>query len=159
MRTADKIVSRAGVWNFEYKFRILFPFELLFSGKICDIIWVRIRYVSVFAKIQEILTERGAFIFMERKTYIPRPIDTTDVSLPEEISELVELLAENCHEEWAAQRISQGWKYGEKRDDLLKETPCLVPYGELPEEEKEYDRITTIQTLKLIRKLGYEIRK
>ena len=33
----------------------------------------------------------------------------------------------------------------------------LVPYDELPESEKEYDRNTAIETLKLIIKLGYKI--
>ncbi|MCR5162371.1 MAG: hypothetical protein K6C06_11425, partial [Lachnospiraceae bacterium] len=41
----------------------------------------------------------------------------------------------------------------------LLTTPCLVPYDELPEREKDYDRMTAMETLKLIIKLGYEIKK
>ena len=89
--------------------------------------------------------------------YIPKPIDVTDVELPEEISALAELLAENTHDVWAAGRIAEGWRYGEARDDARKTTPCLVPYAELPESEKAYDRDTSLSALKLILKLGYTI--
>lgn len=91
--------------------------------------------------------------------YTPKPIDTSCVALPDEILELCELLSKNTHEVWAQNRIKQGWTYGEKRDDVQKQHPCLVPYEELPESEKEYDRSTAIQTLKLITKLGYKIVK
>ena len=60
---------------------------------------------------------------------------------------------------WAKSRIEQGWTYGETRNDAKKETPCLVAYDNLPEDEKEYDRNTAIETLKLIIKLGYSIQK
>lgn len=72
---------------------------------------------------------------------------------------LTEKIAENVHEVWAAGRISEGWTYGEKRDDSVKKTPCLVPYSELPENEKDYDRNTAIETVKLIISLGYKIEK
>lgn len=72
---------------------------------------------------------------------------------------LGELLARNTHEVWSAQRISDGWTYGQERDDRLKKHPCLIPYEELPESEKEYDRNTALGTLKLIIKLGYSINK
>lgn len=91
--------------------------------------------------------------------YTPSPIDTSDVELSKDLIELTEKIAENVHENWAIGRISEGWIYGEKRSDELKTTPCLIPYSELPESEKEFDRITAIQTLKLIVALGYEIKK
>ena len=91
--------------------------------------------------------------------YIPTPIDTTDVELSAELMELCEKLSENTHEVWAAGRVSQGWVYGEERDGEKKTTPCLVPYDELPEIEKEYDRNTAMETLKLIVKLGFKITK
>ena len=91
--------------------------------------------------------------------YEPKPIDTSDIILSDELLALTEKLAENTHDVWVVGRISQGWKYGEKRDDLKKDTPCLVPYVELPESEKEYDRNTALETLKLIVKLGYSIEK
>lgn len=94
---------------------------------------------------------------MIKKEYIPQPIDTSDVKLPEKLEQLVEQMSKNVHEVWAETRIRQGWTYGEQRNDELKTHPCLIPYEELPEEEKEYDRNTSIGTLKLILKLGFTI--
>lgn len=89
--------------------------------------------------------------------YNPKPIDTSDITLPEELLALTEKIAENVHDVWAVGRIEQGWTYGPVRDDTKKETPCLVEYRELPESEKEYDRNTAMETLKLIIKMGYSI--
>ena len=91
------------------------------------------------------------------KTYDPKPIDTSDVELSSELLALTERLAENTHDVWAQGRIAQGWQYGETRDDAKKLHPCLIPYGDLPESEKEYDRNTALETIKLIYKLGYFI--
>ena len=96
---------------------------------------------------------------METKKYIPQPIDTSDVMLPKELEPLVEEMAKNVHEVWAETRIKQGWTYGKQRNDELKTHPCLVAYEELPESEKEYDRNTSIEALKLIVKLGFSISK
>lgn len=96
---------------------------------------------------------------IEKETYIPQPIDTNDVVLPEELSQLAEQMAKNVHEIWAQTRIAQGWTFGSERNDAEKKHPCLVPYEELPEEEKVYDRNTSIETLKFIISNGYEIRK
>ena len=85
---------------------------------------------------------------MKLKTYKPQPIDTTDVKLPEELEQLVEEMSKNVHEVWADTRIRQGWTYGEQRNDELKTHPCLIPYEELPEEEKEYDRLMALDTIK-----------
>lgn len=91
--------------------------------------------------------------------YTPKPINTDDIVLSEDLTQLTEQIAENVHEVWAASRISQGWTYGEQRDDIEKKTPCLVPYAELSETEKEYDRNTAMETIKLIVSLGYTIKK
>ena len=93
------------------------------------------------------------------KYYDPRPIDTGDVVLPAELLALTETIAENVHDTWAAGRLAEGWRYGKEKDPAKKTTPWLVPYGELPESEKEYDRNTAMETLKLIVKLGYVIQK
>ena len=93
------------------------------------------------------------------KKYIPTPVDTEQIQLPQELEYLVEEMAKNVHEVWSKTRIEQGWTYGEKRDDVLKQHPCLVPYEELPEEEKVYDRNSSVETLKLIMKLGFKISK
>ena len=94
-----------------------------------------------------------------KKKYVPQPLDTSKVELPEELMELVEEMAKNVHEVWAQTRMEQGWTYGEVRNDELKQHPCLVEYEELPEEERVYDRNTAVGTLKLIRKLGFKIVK
>ena len=96
---------------------------------------------------------------MEKNNYTPQPIDTSDIKLSEELNELIEKMAKNVHEVWAQSRIDQGWTYGEERNDSLKTHPCLVPYEELPEIEKAYDRDTALGTLKLICKLGFKISK
>jgi hypothetical protein len=89
--------------------------------------------------------------------YTPTPIDTADVKLPASLQPLMEQLAANTHDVWAAQRISEGWTYGPHRDDKQKKHPCLVAYDQLPETEKEYDRKTAEATLKAIMKLGFTI--
>ena len=95
----------------------------------------------------------------ENNTYIPQPVDTSQVVLSEELLELAERMAENVHDVWAKTRIEQGWTYGPERDDDTKKHPCLIPYNQLPEEEKVYDRNTSIETLKFILEKGFEIVK
>ena len=94
-----------------------------------------------------------------KNKYIPSPIDVSEVQLPKELNPLIEQIAENVHEVWAQGRIEQGWIYGEERNEAMRHHPCLIPYDELPEVEKEYDRNTAIETLKLICKLGFKISK
>lgn len=96
---------------------------------------------------------------MRKGPYNPQSIDISDVVLPLELEDLIEALAENVHNTWAKGRIDDGWAYGPMRDDVKKHHPCLVPYGELSESEKEYDRNTAILTLKFIVKKGYAIYK
>lgn len=91
------------------------------------------------------------------KDYSPKPIDTGDVKLPDELLKLTELIAENVHDVWAAGRLAEGWTFGEKKDMDKKTTPLLVPYSELEESEKDYDRNTAFEALKMIVKLGYRI--
>jgi len=90
-------------------------------------------------------------------TYQPKPIDTKSVPLPKEFSELCESLARNAHDVWALQRLNDQWGYGPVRDDAKKEHPCLVPYEDLPEGEKDMDRVMVAETLKCIVALGYQI--
>ena len=91
--------------------------------------------------------------------YTPRPRDTKVVELGPEMTALLEELARNTHEVWAAQRIAEGWRYGPQRDDDRKEHPSLIPYDLLTETEKDYDRRTSREVLRLIVALGYDIRK
>ena len=91
--------------------------------------------------------------------YEPAPLDLQGIELDSSLDELREAIAENAHEVWAFNRKREGWSYGPRRDDALKQTPDMVPYSQLPESEKQYDRDMAINTIKLLKKLGYEIIK
>lgn len=96
---------------------------------------------------------------MEKNTYTPHPINLDDVQLPPYLEDLKEAIAENVHEVWSAGRIREGWTYGPERDDKLKKHPDIIPYSELTDGEKQFDRETAMNTIKLVIKLGYEIIK
>ena len=89
--------------------------------------------------------------------YEPKPIDTHAVQIPAELTALIEELARHNHDLWAQQRLQEGWRYGAQRDDTRKEHPDLVPYEELSEAEKEYDRNAAVGTIKAILSRGYRI--
>lgn len=91
--------------------------------------------------------------------YSPKPIDTSDIVLSEDLLALTEKIAANVHDVWAEGRIAEGWTYGVEKNVELKTTPWLVPYEELPESEKDFDRNTAMETLRLIVKMGYKISK
>lgn len=94
-----------------------------------------------------------------KQHYIPQPIDTSQVELPAELMALAEDIARNVHEVWAKGRMDEGWSYGPLRDDVQRLHPGLVPYEELTEAERDYDRRTAMQTLRLITQLGFKISK
>jgi hypothetical protein len=89
--------------------------------------------------------------------YIPNPINTDKIELPESLLQKMETIAQNVHEEWAKKRIEAGWKYGPHRDVLKKLHPSLIPFAELSEEEKAFDRQTALCTLKMAVSLGFII--
>ena len=89
--------------------------------------------------------------------YTPKPIDTSCIELSADLLEFIELLSKNTHEVWAQQRFVEGWQCGVKRNEAKKLHPCLVPYEDLPENEKEYDRKTVSEAVKVILKLGFRI--
>ena len=92
-------------------------------------------------------------------SYEPRPLDTSHVPWPDFLDDLVEHLAENVHEVWASGRLAEGWRLGPQRNDQTKEHPNLVPFDDLPDVEKDVDRRTAVQTLKMILAIGYRIEK
>ena len=94
-----------------------------------------------------------------RGTYDPEPLATDQVSLPPELASLVERLARNAHELWAAERIRTGWTYGPRRDDAARTTPWLVPFDQLPDDEQTIDSVMATQTVKAILALGYRIER
>lgn len=92
-------------------------------------------------------------------TYVPKPVDTSEITLPDDLLSLIEYLAKNNHDNWAKGRIDLGWKWGPQRNDEKKLHPDLIPYLTLTEDEKDFDRTTAIEVLKLIIKAGYKIEK
>lgn len=91
--------------------------------------------------------------------YSPSPMDTKNVQLPEDLLPLMEDLAKNVHENWSKKRKDEGWTYGPVRDDAAKKHPGLVPYEQLSEIEKDYDRATSQESLKFILNSGFQILK
>ena len=91
--------------------------------------------------------------------YVPKPQDTSDVELSREILEMTEQIAKNTHENWAKSKIEDGWVYGQELDDAKKTHPCLIEYEKLSEEDKDYDRTTAMEAIKLLIKNGYKITK
>jgi len=92
-------------------------------------------------------------------TYNPKLIDLAHVDLPDFMDELCEAIAENAHDTWAWERQSEGWTYGPVRNDEKLETPDMIPYRDLPDSEKQYDRVMAFDTLRLLIALGYKIEK
>ena len=91
--------------------------------------------------------------------YEPQPINLDEIKLTDDLLELQEAIAENAHDVWATARMKEGWTYGAERDDANKKHPDLIPYSALPDSEKEYDRLMALDTIKLVKKLGFEIVK
>lgn len=91
--------------------------------------------------------------------YEPYPINLEDIQLTDDLKELREAIAENAHNVWATARKKEGWTFGPERDDVNKKHPDLIPYSALPDSEKEYDRLMALDTIKLVKKLGYDIIK
>jgi voltage-gated potassium channel Kch len=69
----------------------------------------------------------------------------------------LEYLAEKEHERWMKEKIAQGWKPGPERNKERKETPFLIPYDQLSEEIKEYDREAVRQIPALLAKINLKI--
>lgn len=90
-------------------------------------------------------------------TYKPNPIDTSLSRLPRDLHELTETLARNTHDLWAQRRIAEGWNFGLQRDDVRREHPSLVPYEDLAESEKSYDRQSAMEAIKALLALGFRI--
>lgn len=129
---------------------------------LCDPSLAKERYECSFQQFIESWKSSYYYMVTAReadKSYTPRPIDVSDVELDEDILTIREAIAENAHDVWAEQRMKTGWTYGPERNDQRKETPDLIPYSQLPEGEKEFDRIMALSTIKLMKKLGYDIVK
>ena len=89
--------------------------------------------------------------------YQPKPIDTSDIILPDGISDILEELAKNTHEVWAAGKLKEGYSTEQNAGKMTH--PSLIPYEDLPESQKEYDRNTLLETIRLLIKLGFDNQK
>lgn len=94
---------------------------------------------------------------MAGKPYVPAPVTLDDVTLPDALLQLTETIARNTHEVWSAKRLAEGWRYGKRRNDVSKRHPNLIPYEQLSEADREYDRATALNAIRLLVKLGYSI--
>ena len=114
---------------------------------------------SHFVKAWEGSSRYMVIAKMQDSTYQPSPINVEDVSFPDDLVELREAIAENTQEVWASARMAEGWRYGPLRDDKRKEHPDLIPYSRLSEGEKEYNRILADNTIKIVKKFGFDLVK
>ena len=115
------------------------------------------KLIIFYRNHKNIIIRRKKLVSEDGNNYEPNPIDTSHINLPHDLLELTEFLATNVHESWSKQKKIDGWVFAKVLDAENKKTPYLVPYEQLPEHIREYDRISAIQTLKLILALGYKI--
>jgi len=52
-----------------------------------------------------------------------------------------EATPEKMHELWTAGKIASGWKYGPTKDATLLTHPCMVPYADLPRDQRFKDEL------------------
>lgn len=48
---------------------------------------------------------------------------------------------EQLHEAWSAHKAADGWAYGPTKDADVKTHPCLVPYADLPADQRAKDAV------------------
>lgn len=51
------------------------------------------------------------------------------------------LSPEEQHDAWMSEKRADGWTYGAVKDHQIKTHPCIVPYAELPQEQRVKDII------------------
>ncbi|RMC00432.1 hypothetical protein DUI87_23041 [Hirundo rustica rustica] len=111
-------------------------------------------YKRDFEGVRDLL---GTTQFLSQASFIPCPIDTSQVALPFHLEKIRDKLAENIHELWGMNKIELGWTYGKIRDDNKRHHPCLVEFSKLPETEKNYNLQMSTETLKTLLALGCHI--
>ncbi|XP_037606363.1 ryanodine receptor 3 isoform X5 [Sebastes umbrosus] len=99
----------------------------------------------------------GTTKFLSQASFIPTPVDTSQIVLPPHLDNVRDKLAENIHELWGMNKIELGWTYGKVRDDNKRQHPCLVDFGKLPETERNYNVQMSSETLKTLLALGCHV--
>ena len=93
--------------------------------------------------------------FLQTNGYKPAPLDLSAIELNVKMEELVDQLAENTHNVWAKERISQGWTYGLNEDVEKRRSPHLVHYANVDEAIKVANRNTASETVRTLLVYGY----
>uniref|UniRef100_A0A8D3BWH2 Ryanodine receptor 3 n=1 Tax=Scophthalmus maximus TaxID=52904 RepID=A0A8D3BWH2_SCOMX len=99
----------------------------------------------------------GTTQFMSQASFIPTPVETSQIVMPPHLEKVRDKLAENIHELWGMNKIELGWSYGKIRDDNKRQHPCLVDFSKLPETEKNYNLQMSTETLKTLLALGCRV--
>ncbi|KAL7861798.1 hypothetical protein SRHO_G00132390 [Serrasalmus rhombeus] len=99
----------------------------------------------------------GTTQFLSQASFIPTPVDTSQIVMPPHLEKVRDRLAENIHELWAMNKIELGWSYGKIRDDNKRQHPCLVDFSKLPETERNYNLQMSTETLKTLLALGCHV--
>uniref|UniRef100_A0A673ZP97 Ryanodine receptor 3 n=1 Tax=Salmo trutta TaxID=8032 RepID=A0A673ZP97_SALTR len=99
----------------------------------------------------------GTTQFLSQASFIPTPVDTSQIVLPPHLDNVRDRLAENIHELWGMNKIELGWCYGKVRDDNKRQHPCLVDFTKLPETERNYNLQMSSETLKTLLALGCHV--
>ncbi|XP_061157949.1 LOW QUALITY PROTEIN: ryanodine receptor 3-like [Syngnathus typhle] len=99
----------------------------------------------------------GTTLILSQASFIPTPVETSQIVMPPHLEKVRDKLAENIHELWGMNKIELGWSYGKIRDDNKRQHPCLVDFSKLPETEKNYNLQTSTETLKTLLALGCRV--
>uniref|UniRef100_A0A3Q3GQL7 Ryanodine receptor 3 n=1 Tax=Labrus bergylta TaxID=56723 RepID=A0A3Q3GQL7_9LABR len=99
----------------------------------------------------------GTAQFLSQASFIPTPVETSQIVMPHHLEKVRDKLAENIHELWGMNKIELGWSYGKIRDDNKRQHPCLVDFSKLPETEKNYNLQMSTETLKTLLALGCRV--
>ncbi|XP_042244104.1 ryanodine receptor 3-like isoform X8 [Thunnus thynnus] len=99
----------------------------------------------------------GTTHVMSQASFIPTPVETSQIVMPPHLENVRDKLAENIHELWGMNKIELGWSYGKIRDDNKRQHPCLVDFSKLPETEKNYNLQMSTETLKTLLALGCRV--
>ncbi|KAK2879234.1 hypothetical protein Q8A67_020025 [Cirrhinus molitorella] len=95
--------------------------------------------------------------FISQTSFIPKPVDTSQIKMPPQLEKVRDRLAENIHELWGMNKIELGWSYGKIREDNKRQHPCLVDFSKLPETERNYNLQMSTETLKTLLALGCHV--
>eukprot|EP00002_Diphylleia_rotans_P030318 TRINITY_DN621_c0_g3_i1.p1 TRINITY_DN621_c0_g3~~TRINITY_DN621_c0_g3_i1.p1 ORF type:complete len:392 (-),score=109.13 TRINITY_DN621_c0_g3_i1:148-1323(-) len=92
------------------------------------------------------------------ENYILQLPDLDSVTIPSDLLDLMEILSESAHDEWARDRKKDGWKYGTSGTNP-KESDFLLPYFMMTKAQRVNDQNTVMATIKFLYLKGYDIKR